>query len=131
MKTHIDLSMKPATCLTLTTITACCSLLSVSCKRTDTQEANDAPQTKAPAKTWAHDDSDIKPDAKVIYGKLDNGMKYIIMRNEEPPERVSMRLHIAAGSLMEREDQRGVAHFLEHMVFNGSKNFPSPANTPP
>ena len=74
--------------------------------------------------TWAHEISDIQPDANVRYGKLANGMKYIIMQNAEPPGRVSMRLHIAAGSLMERDDQRGVAHFLEHMVFNGSKNFP-------
>lgn len=86
---------------------------------------------KQPATIWAHDASDIKPDANVRYGALANGMRYIIMRNEEPPDRVSMRLHIAAGSLMEREDQRGVAHFLEHMVFNGSKNFPDPSKLIP
>ena len=74
--------------------------------------------------SWAQDHSDIKADSKVTYGKLPNGMQYIIMPNQDPPGRVSMRLHIDAGSLMEREDQRGVAHFLEHMVFNGSKNFP-------
>lgn len=86
---------------------------------------------KDPGSTWAHDASDIKPDAKVHYGKMANGMKYIIMRNAEPPNQVSMRLHIAAGSLMERDDQRGVAHFLEHMVFNGSKNFPDPSKLIP
>ena len=83
---------------------------------------NSTLEAKKPTATWAHEASDIKPDVNVHYGKLENGMKYIIMRNEDPPNRVSMRLHIAAGSLMEREDQRGVAHFLEHMVFNGSKN---------
>ena len=76
------------------------------------------------AQPWAQEASDIKPDAKVTYGTLPNGMRYVLMPNQDPPGRVSMRLHIAAGSLMEREDQRGVAHFLEHMVFNGSKNFP-------
>ena len=76
------------------------------------------------APTWAQDSSDIASDSTVIYGKLPNGMKYILMPNKQPPGRVSMRLHIASGSLMEREDQRGVAHFLEHMVFNGSKHFP-------
>jgi len=81
-------------------------------------------QSPSPSPTWAQDSSDISPDSKVIYGKLPNGMKYILMPNQQPPGRVSMRLHIAAGSLMEREDQRGVAHFLEHMVFNGSKHFP-------
>jgi zinc protease len=50
-------------------------------------------------------------------------MRYIIVPNSEPPGRVSLRLHIAAGSLMEAEDQRGLAHFLEHMVFNGTKNY--------
>lgn len=78
----------------------------------------------APSKLWAQDTSDIPSDSKVIYGKLPNGMRYLLMPNKEPADRVSMRLHIAAGSLMEREDQRGVAHFLEHMVFNGSKHFP-------
>lgn len=86
---------------------------------------------KQPATPWAHETSDIKSDAKVHYGRLPNGMKYIIMRNTEPPGRVSMRLHIAAGSLMERDDQRGVAHFLEHMVFNGSKKFPDPTKLIP
>jgi zinc protease len=80
--------------------------------------------SKVSPTTWAQDSSDISPDSTVIYGKLPNGMKYILMPNHQPPGRVSMRLHIAAGSLMEREDQRGVAHFLEHMVFNGSKHFP-------
>ena len=73
---------------------------------------------------WAQDRSDISSDSKVTYGQLPNGMRYVVLGNQQPPGRVSMRLHIAAGSLMEREDQRGVAHFLEHMVFNGSKNFP-------
>ena len=86
---------------------------------------------KEPVKPWAHEASDIKTDAKVKYGRLPNGMKYVLMPNQDPPGRVSMRLHIAAGSLMEREDQRGVAHFLEHMVFNGSKNFPDPTKLIP
>ncbi len=73
---------------------------------------------------WAQKASDIPADAKVTYGQLSNGMKYILMPNAQPEGRVSMRLHIAAGSLMERDDQRGVAHFLEHMVFNGSEHFP-------
>jgi len=46
------------------------------------------------------------------------------MPNAEPPEKVSLRLFIDAGSLMEEEDQQGIAHFLEHLAFNGSKHFP-------
>ncbi len=69
--------------------------------------------------------SDLKPDPKTIFGSLDNGFRYIIRPNAEPPGRFSVRLHIAAGSLMESDDQRGLAHFLEHMVFNGTRNFTS------
>ena len=71
----------------------------------------------------AGEGSDLKPDPKAIFGSMDNGFNYIIYPNAEPPGKFSVRLHIAAGSLMEADDQRGVAHFLEHMVFNGSKNF--------
>lgn len=72
---------------------------------------------------WPQASSDIAPDADATYGTLANGLRYIIYPNNEPPKRVSLRLHIAAGSLMEAEDQRGLAHFLEHMVFNGSENY--------
>lgn len=85
--------------------------------------AKETPNSITPT-PWAQDASDIASDPTVIYGKLPNGMKYILMPNQQPAGRVSMRLHIAAGSLMERDNQRGVAHFLEHMVFNGSKHFP-------
>jgi zinc protease len=74
-------------------------------------------------KAWPHSQSDIPADQKTIFGALPNGMRYIIYPNTEPPQRLSVRLHIATGSLMEEDDQQGVAHFLEHMVFNGSKNF--------
>lgn len=73
----------------------------------------------------AGEGSDLKADQKAVFGSLDNGMDYIIYPNTEPPGRFSTRLHIAAGSLMEEDNQRGVAHFLEHMVFNGSRNFTS------
>ncbi len=71
----------------------------------------------------AGEGSDLKPDPNTIFGSMDNGFEYIIYPNSEPPGKFSVRLHIAAGSLMEADDQRGLAHFLEHMVFNGSKNF--------
>lgn len=73
------------------------------------------------AREWPQENSDIKPDPAAVFGTLENGMRYMILPNAEPPNRLSLRLHIAAGSLMEEEDQRGVAHFLEHMVFNGTK----------
>lgn len=75
------------------------------------------------AKPWPHAQSDIAADQNTTFGSLENGMRYIIYPNAEPPQRVSIRLHIATGSLMEADDQQGLAHFLEHMVFNGTKNF--------
>jgi zinc protease len=71
----------------------------------------------------AGEGSDLKPDPKALFGSMDNGFNYVIYPNAEPPGKFSVRLHIAAGSLMEDDDQRGLAHFLEHMVFNGTKNF--------
>lgn len=68
--------------------------------------------------------SDIPADPAVRYGVLANGMHYAILRNATPPGEASIRLRIDAGSLHEREDQRGLAHFLEHMVLNGTRNVP-------
>ncbi len=85
--------------------------------KTDTSTA------EAAAKTWPQEQSDIPADPKAVFGKLPNGLRYMIYPNAEPPGRVSLRLHIATGSLMEEDDQRGLAHFLEHMVFNGTKHF--------
>ncbi len=73
----------------------------------------------------AQDTSDIKTDPAVKWGVLENGMRYAIMKNAEPPKRVSMRLFVDTGSLMEEDNQQGLAHFLEHMAFNGSKHFPA------
>lgn len=73
---------------------------------------------------WPHDAGDIAPDPAVRYGVLANGMRYAIMRNAQPAGTVSLRLRIAAGSLQETDAQRGLAHFMEHMAFNGSANVP-------
>ena len=81
-----------------------------------------APQLPDPARgvDFAQNHSDIKPDPAVRFGKLANGMTYIIMKNATPPGTVSLRLRIAGGSLMESDRQQGLAHFIEHMAFNGS-----------
>jgi len=86
-------------------------------------EKSDTAVAKVTPRAWPQAASDIPPDAGATFGSLDNGLRYIIYPNSEPPKRVSLRLHIAAGSLMEAEDQRGLAHFLEHMVFNGTKHY--------
>jgi len=73
---------------------------------------------------WPHERSDIKPDPAIRFGQLPNGMRYAIQRNATPAGEASVRLRIDAGSLMEKENQLGLAHFMEHMIFNGTKNVP-------
>lgn len=73
---------------------------------------------------WAQEISDIAPDPAWRFGVLPNGMRYAIRKNATPPAQASLRLWFDAGSLMEADDQQGLAHFLEHMAFNGSKNVP-------
>ncbi|HSK74383.1 MAG TPA: pitrilysin family protein, partial [Pyrinomonadaceae bacterium] len=65
----------------------------------------------------------IPVDPNVRIGKLDNGLTYYIRKNSKPENKVELRLAVNAGSILEREDQQGMAHFLEHMAFNGTKNF--------
>lgn len=74
---------------------------------------------------WAQDDlaAQLPLDPKVTIGKLDNGLTYYIRQNEKPENKVELRLVIDAGSILEDDDQRGLAHFTEHMAFNGSANF--------
>lgn len=77
-----------------------------------------------PSDPWAHGASDIPADANVRFGVLPNGMQYAVLRNATPAGQASFRLRIDAGSLMENEDQLGLAHFMEHMAFNGTTNIP-------
>lgn len=60
---------------------------------------------------------------RVVTGEFDNGLHYYIRENHEPANRAELRLIVNAGSVLEDEDQRGLAHFLEHMAFNGSAHF--------
>ena len=70
------------------------------------------------------DNSLLLIDENVKIGKLENGLTYYIRKNSLPEKRVEMRLAINAGSLYETDEQQGLAHFTEHMCFNGTKNFP-------
>ena len=73
---------------------------------------------------WAQDYTGRKADPAVRFGTLPNGLRYAIMHNETPSDGVAMRMRIGSGSLEEREDEQGLAHFLEHMAFRGSTNVP-------
>lgn len=65
----------------------------------------------------------LPKDPKVITGKLPNGLTYYIRPNGKPEKKVELRLAVNTGSIMEDDDQQGLAHFMEHMNFNGTKNF--------
>jgi zinc protease len=73
---------------------------------------------------WPHTQSDLQPDPSLITGQLENGFRYILKQNKTPLDRVSMHLYVQSGSLNETEAEQGIAHFLEHMLFNGSTHFP-------
>ncbi|OYU80487.1 MAG: peptidase M16 [Flavobacterium sp. BFFFF1] len=68
--------------------------------------------------------SKIPFDSNVKTGKLPNGLTYFIRKNAKPENKVDLRLVVNAGSILEEDDQQGLAHFMEHMNFNGTKRFP-------
>jgi zinc protease len=67
----------------------------------------------------------IPADPNIKIGKMDNGLTYYIKVNKKPEQRIELRLAVNAGSVCETDGQQGLAHFVEHMCFNGTKNFPS------
>ncbi len=72
---------------------------------------------------WPHEKSELQPDPSLVFGRLPNGLRYVLMENHEPQKRVGLYLNIQAGSINETDEQRGLAHYLEHMLFNGSTHF--------
>src|SRR4051812_50184434 len=81
-----------------------------------------APAPPAPPRTLNPTDK-IPFDPAVTTGTLPNGLTYYIRRNTRPEKRVSLQLAVKAGSVDEADDQQGLAHFLEHMAFNGGRPF--------
>ena len=82
------------------------------------QQAAPAPAATAPL------DSKIPVNTQTTVGRLPNGLRYYVRSNGEPRNRAELRLVVNAGSVLEDDDQRGLAHFVEHMAFNGTKHFP-------
>src|SRR5512144_619036 len=72
---------------------------------------------------WAADDR-LPTDPALVTGALPNGLTYIVQPHKNPEGRVGIWLHVSSGSLNETDATRGLAHYLEHMAFNGSANFP-------
>lgn len=75
----------------------------------------------AASTAWAHERAGRAPDPAVRFGRLPNGLRYALLRNETPKDGVAMRLYIGSGSMAERDEEQGLAHFLEHMAFRGSR----------
>ncbi|PCI64641.1 MAG: hypothetical protein COB37_00820 [Kordiimonadales bacterium] len=93
-------------------------ILTATLAATATEASRDFP-TK-----WAHEKSDLKVDDRIRYGTLKNGMRYAVMPNATPENQAYIRFSFDVGSALERPNEQGMAHFLEHMAFNGSKNVP-------
>ncbi|MGV1791478.1 M16 family metallopeptidase [Rhizobium sp. A37_96] len=79
---------------------------------------------EAPVVGWPQAVSDLPVEQGIRFGTLPNGMRFAVMHNATPSGQVAIRFRIGAGSLQERDDQRGLAHFLEHMAFKGSTHVP-------
>ena len=83
-----------------------------------------APATRVPAGIDTTSATPLPRDPRVVVGTLPNGIRYYVRRNAKPEKRAELRLVVNAGSILEDDDQRGLAHFLEHMAFNGTARFP-------
>jgi zinc protease len=83
-----------------------------------------APAARLAPGEWPQAASDLRADPSIRFGALPNGMRYAIRKQQIPPGQAALRLWFDAGSLMETDDQQGLAHFLEHMAFNGSEAIP-------
>jgi len=72
---------------------------------------------------WPHEASDLDPSPDIVFGRLENGIRYVIFENKHPEDRVSMHLNVQVGSFHEEDSERGIAHYLEHMLFLGTEHF--------
>ena len=102
---------------------ACTPKLNNTVTDTAKTEMSSKGETAVTSETSTSMDEMIPADNRVVRGKLSNGMHYYIQKNGKPENRAELRLAVNAGSILEDEDQLGLAHFVEHMAFNGSKNF--------
>ena len=82
-----------------------------------------APVQAAGDAGWFYRGTDIQPDPAWVFGTLPNGLRYAVRRNPLPAGQVSIRLRIDAGALHEADQERGWAHYVEHMAFRGTKSF--------
>ena len=99
------------------------ALLAVTCVIAERSTTAQQPAAASGPQTAALSTA-IPNDPQITTGRFANGLRYYIRTNKKPEKRAELRLVVNAGSILEDDDQRGLAHFVEHMAFNGTKNFP-------
>src|SRR6186713_2697384 len=102
---------------------ACAFLLAVAAPVASQTQAPGRETTAASVAKYALTDS-MPVDPEVLVGALPNGLRFYVRSNGKPARQAELRLVVKAGSVLEDDDQRGLAHFVEHMQFQGSKHFP-------
>ncbi len=112
-------ALSPLVLLIATTAPAYAGEASAKAAATTTVNPQDAA-----ANAWNFAASDIPVDPNIVFGVLPNGMKYALLKNSTPKDSVVLRMRFDVGSFAEADDQRGLAHFHEHMAFNGSTHVP-------
>src|SRR5262245_49266924 len=80
--------------------------------------------TAAPAQVAPSLSDTIPIEREITIGQLPNGLRYYVRNNKKPEQRAELRLVVKTGSVLEDDDQQGLAHFVEHMAFNGTEHFP-------
>src|SRR5262245_57541404 len=114
--------MKTSSKLTVAAVVACLAATTLAAQ----QPASTAPpQTSfAAGAATAPLTGKIPLDPQITTGQFANGLRYYVRANKKPEKRAELRLVVNAGSILEDRDQSGLAHFVEHMAFNGTKHFP-------
>lgn len=91
---------------------------------TATDQTTDIETTDTAEPAWPFEESDLPVDPGFVFGRLDNGMRFILRENATPEGTAQIRMRIDSGSLDETDEERGLSHYLEHMAFNGSNGIP-------
>lgn len=91
---------------------------------TELVAAASSPVAPSLSLAWAHEESDLKPDPNVTWGRLENGLRYAILPHATPHQRAGVCLVVLAGSYHEKEGEQGYAHFVEHMAFRDIRGYP-------
>ena len=115
MKKFYSISLAALLLITLLLMAPACALYRDADIRPDGADKKDA--------VWPHETSDLDPSPDIVFGRLENGIRYVILENEHPENRVSMHLNVQVGSFHEEDSERGIAHYLEHMLFLGTEHF--------